>query len=224
MEARRMILFAADRHYNQHSGKALYDVIGNDYAMDFYEDDWRCFEDPALAEKYDLMILNLIGGTCDVDAPTPAQVSNVRSYLEVGKPLLLLHGASAAFWDHAWWREIVGYRWVRPHDPDGFESSYHPKEPYSIRVSKTRHPLCKALQNIDFPKDEIYLALEQTCPTITLMETKVEQGTFPMCYETISPWGGKIVGYLPGHLPEVVQLPENVANSRVLIDYLLGKS
>lgn len=217
-----MILFVADRHYNQHSGKALYDVIGSDYEMQFYEDDWSCFADDALAAKYELMILNLIGGTCDVPAPSEEHAENVLGYLKTGKPLLLLHGASAAFWPYDWWRQIVGFRWVRPRDPDGFESSYHPKEPYTIRVSKTRHPLRNVLQDIDFPKDEIYLSLEQTCPTVTLMETQVEQGTFPMCYETITPWDGVIVGYLPGHFPEVVQLPENVSNCRVLIDYLLG--
>lgn len=219
-----MILFAADRHYDKHPGRVLYEEIADAYAMDFYEDDWSCFEQADLRGKYGLIILNMISGCCDVPPPTANGESQVRAYLEAGGNFLLLHGASAAFWNCDWWRPVVGYRWVRGNDPDGFPSSTHPRRPYALRVSKCRHPLCKKLQEIDLPEDELYIRLEQTCPVMTLMETTTEEGTFPQCYEANTPWGGTMVGYLPGHEAHVVRLAPMVANGRVLIDYLLGRS
>jgi len=116
----------------------------------------------------------------------------------------------------------VGLRWVREDDPDGFAPSTHPRQPYLVRVAKSRHPLCQLLQEAAIPEDELYVDLEQTCPIVTLMETTITEGTFPMCYETTTPWGGKIVGYIPGHAADVVRLHYNVANCRIIIDYLLA--
>jgi hypothetical protein len=219
-----MILFAADNHYETHAGRVLYDCMANDYEIDFYEDDWSCFETSNLSDRYALIVLNLIAGACKVPPPTPAAEANVRAYLETGKPMLLLHGASAAFWSCDWWRPLVGFRWVRPDDPDGFTRSDHPRIPYTVQVSKSRHPLCRTLQDVSLPEDELYINLEQTCPASVLMETKTEFGTFPMCYEVRSPWGGSIAAYIPGHDADVVRLPGNVANCRALIDYQLNLS
>ena len=88
-------------------------------------------------------------------------------------------------------------------------------------VAKSRHPLCQRLQEVSLPEDELYVDMEQTCPTVTLMETTTVEGTFPMCYEAITPWGGKIAAYIPGHAADVVKIPQSVSNCRVIIDYLL---
>ena len=217
-----MILFAADNHYDTHAGEALYECIEDGYDIRFHEDEWTCFDDGDLAGRYDLMMLNMISGSCDLPMPGPAAEQNVLGYLQAGRPLFLLHGASAAFWQWDWWRPIVGFRWVRGDDADGFEASHHPRQPYTIRVTKCRHPLCRRLKNADIPEDELYVEMEQTCPTMTLMETTTGAGTSPMCYETISPWGGRIVGYIPGHAPAVVRQDENVENCRTIVDYLLA--
>jgi len=216
-----MILFAADRHYDAHCGRVLYDAIAPHYDIDFHEDDWACFCRPDLADRYDLMVLNLIAGSCDVPPPAPKAEEPVRNYVAAGRPLLLLHGASAAFWELDWWRPLVGHRWVRGEDPDGMTSSTHPKRPYRLEVAKSRHPLCARLQPVDLPEDEIYIDMEQTCPTSVLMTTTTTEGTFPQCYEARTPAGGAVIGYVPGHRPEVVGHPTMVANCRVLIDYLL---
>ena len=216
-----MILFAADRHYDTHPGKALYEEIVGSYDVDFYEEDWSCFEQADIKGKYDLIMLNMISGCCDVPSPTERGENNVRAYLEAGGNFLLLHGASAAFWNCDWWRPVVGYRWVRGNDPDGFPSSTHPRRPYTLKVSKCRHPLCRELQEVELPEDELYINMEQTCPAMTLMETTTDEGTFPQCYEASTPWGGIIIGYIPGHGAQVVQLDEMVANCRNLVDYLL---
>jgi hypothetical protein len=215
-----MILFAADNHYGAHPGRVLFEQLDSDYPIEFYEDDWACFEQDLVA-RYDLMMLNMIADTCDVPPPAPAAEARVKAYVEAGKPILLLHGASAAFWSWDWWRPLVGYRWVRPLDPDGLASSHHPKRPYMACVSKTRHPLCQQLQDVEMPLDEIYINLEQTAPVITLMQTTTDEGTFPMCYETLTSFGGRMLAYIPGHRPEVVAQAGNMSNCRVLIDALL---
>ena len=116
---------------------------------------------------------------------------------------------------------MVGYRWVRGKDPDGFPPSTHPRRPYRLNLSKCRHPLCRRLHEIDLPEDELYIHMEQTCPVTTLMETTTEEGTFPQCYEARTPWDGTLIGYIPGHAAHVVKLDKMVANCRILMDYLL---
>ncbi len=216
-----MILFLADSHYGTHAGRALYECIKDDYEIEFVENECRCLESGGLHDRYQLLILNMIAGCCNLSMPSHDAESAVRSFVEKGGNLLLLHGGSAAFWECDWWRRIVGFRWVRGEDEDGFPPSTHPVRPYTVKVAKSRHPLCRKLRNMDLPEDEIYINLEQTVPTTTLMETVTDEGTFPMCYETITQWGGRILGYLPGHNPDVIRRRDNVANCRVLIDELL---
>jgi hypothetical protein len=218
-----MILFVADNHYGTHAGRLLFECISPYYEIDFQEDDWRCLTKENLADKYDLLMLNLIGGTCNIPAPSPAAEQQMKKYLQTGKPLFLLHGASAAFWQCPWWRSIVGFRWVRKKDPDGFTPSSHPVRSFLVEVAKSRHPLCQQLQAVTQPTDEIYVDLEQSCPAITLMTTTIEEGTFSMAFETISSWSGKIISYLPGHAPEAVRHPGNVANCQSIVEYLLNK-
>ena len=216
-----MILFAADNHYSTNAGRALFECIEPHYDIRFYEDNWDCFNQESLADQYSLLILNLISGSCNVPVPGPAAEKNVYEYVRSGGFLFLLHGASAAFWQWDWWRALTGFRWVREDDPDGFNPSCHPVRPYRVEVNKCRHPLCQRLQSVSIPEDELYIDLEQTCPAVTLMATKTDEGSFPMCYETITTWGGRIVGYIPGHAPHVVKLPKNIANCRTIIDWLL---
>ena len=169
------------------------------------------------------LILNMIGGTCNQPHPGPDAEKRVRSYLERGGSILLLHGSSAAFWQWDWWRRLPGERWVRPNDPDGVASSTHPRRPYTVRVSKSRHLLTSRLKEMELPEDEIYINLENTCPCMRLMETHIEEGTFVQCCEAATPWGGKLISFIPGHKPEVTADPVLIANIVTLIDHLLEK-
>jgi hypothetical protein len=214
-----MIYFFADNHYDAHPGAAIHDELKPSLEMSFFEDDLSALSSPNFANECELLILNLIGGTCGTQLANAEAEKSVRAYLENGRPLLLLHGASAAFWHWDWWRELVGFRWVRSNDPDGVAASSHPTRPYRLEVAKSRHPLCKLLQPIDIPEDEIYINLEQTCPVTILMSTTTEEGTFPQCHENQTPWGGKVIGFLPGHRPTVTRHPDVLRNVKALIEY-----
>ncbi len=219
-----MIYFLADNHYGARPGAMLYEVIRDEWEMCFREDDWSPLAEPDFAETCELLILNMIAGTGTAPPPGPAHERQVRAYVAGGGNLLLLHGASAAFWPWDWWRPIVGFRWVRRDDPDAFAPSTHPTRPYRVAPAKTRHPLAATLTAMDLPADEIYTDLEQTCPATVLMTTTTDEGTFPMCYQCRTPAGGTVLAYLPGHRREAVQHPDAIANCRVLIEALLSES
>ena len=217
-----MILFVADNHYGAYSGRNIYEMIAADYPeMLFVEDDWSCFTAYNLAGECELLILNMIADTCGLAIPTSDAADSVRRYCEEGKPLLLLHGGSAAFWPYKWFRESVGLRWVRGNDPDGVEASFHPHESYRVEVSKCRHPLSKKLVPMALPMDEIYTGLEQTSPFTILLETTISSGSFPQCTESFSRWGGRVINFLPGHDPVATRCFDLVKNVKILIDYLL---
>ena len=217
-----MIYFFADNHYGVHPGKVIFEHLPAELQqkMTFFEDDWSEMSKEGFAEKCSLLVLNMIGGTCDIPHPDNAAEKEIRRYLEKGGEAVLLHGSSAAFWQWDWWRSMVGFRWVRPGDPDGVEASYHPVKPYSLRLGKSRHPLMEALQELELPADEIYAKLEQVSPAHVLMDTAIEEGVFPQCFENRTPWGGRLVHFIPGHAPEVTAHPVIIRNICEIIQYL----
>ena len=85
----------------------------------------------------------------------------MKRYCEAGKNLLLLHGGSSAFWPWDWYRDLVGFRWVRGNDPDGFPASFHPHEPYKVVRAKCRNPLVEKLIDMDQVTDEAIENAEQ---------------------------------------------------------------
>lgn len=218
-----MIYFFADDHYEAHPGRVIYEHLPQELKsqIHFCENNWSVLESGVWLKDCDLLVLNLIGTTCNIPHPGAGAESAVLKWCQKGGAVLMLHGASAAFWEWAWWRKLVGFRWVRQNDPDGVAPSTHPKKPYSLTIAKTRHPLTKMLEPIDLPTDEIYINMEQVCPAVTIMETHIEEGTFPQCTEAVSPWNGKLVNFIPGHSPEVTANPKLVRNIATIIEYLL---
>ena len=78
----------------------------------------------------------------------------------------------------------------------------------------------KKLQAIELPADEIYAKLEQVSPAHVLMDTAIEEGAFPQCFEVLTPWGGKLIHFIPGHSPEVTATPAIISNICEIIYYL----
>lgn len=216
-----MLLFLSDSHFGQHGGRVIAEAFRNEgYDLHFVEDQLSAPLGAECWQKTSLLVLHLIAGTCGNPLPADALCDEVLAYLQAGRPVLLLHGSSAAFWHKDWWRPNVGLRWVRKEDPDGSVPSWHPVRPFRLERSKTPHPLVAKLEPIDFPTDEIYIELEQTGPVWTLMQVKTDEGTYPQAYLCQNQWGGQVAGYLPGHKPEVVALPANIANMRTLVEHL----
>lgn len=215
-----MIYFFADDHFKVHPGRVIWENLKHDYQIEFHENDWSALERHGALADCSLLILHMIADTCGNALPGAEAEKNIRSYCERGGNMLLLHGSSAAFWPWSWWRSIVGLRWVRGSDPDAVPVSTHPKRPYRVRVAKTRHPLADKLRPLDLPEDEIYINMEQVNPVWILMDTDTDEGTFPQCYENVTPWGGRVIGFIPGHRPEVTGSPELIGNLKVLIDTL----
>lgn len=216
-----MILFLCDNHYGQHGGRAIAETLQREQTeLHLIEDDFSKPLGTEVWQKTSLLALHMIADTCGNALPCDALCEEVLAYLQTGRPVLLLHGSSAAFWHKNWWRSNIGLRWVRGGDPDGVAASWHPVRPFSLHRSKTRHPLAEKLLPADLPEDEIYIALEQMNPIWTLLEVKTDEGTYPQAYLSQTQWGGQVACYLPGHKPEVVLMPENMHNVRTLIAHL----
>ena len=219
-----MIFFFADDHYQTRAGARIFGNLPGDLRCRsvFRENDFSLLESGAWECSCELLVLHLIGGTCSLPHPGPGAEAAVRRYCARKGPMLLLHGSSAAFWQWPWWRRITGMRWVRPKDPDGVERSVHPSASCRVRLSKYRHTLTAQLVPFELPEDEIYTALEQTGPLWTLMECDVNGRTFPQCTESFTPWGGRVINFLPGHRAECVNSPGLTADAELLCRYLLS--
>ena len=214
-----MKLFVADNHYDSRPGFELYSRIRHEYEIGFHEDDFAALEDERTMGDCSLLILNMIGSTCGLEHPGDAAETAVRDYAERGGDFFLLHGGSAAFWQWPWWREMVGVRWVRGNDPDGIEKSTHPIAPYRVEICKVRHALATALVPMSLEEDEIYIDLEQVCPTQTLMQTSIEGVSHPQLTYNRTPWDGTVVNFMPGHRPSTFENPDYLANARAILDY-----
>lgn len=220
-----MIYFFADNHYGVHPGKNIFESLPPELKnrMTFIEDDWSLLESGKWLDDCELLVLNMIGDTCNIPHPDENAEKAVKTWFENGGNALLLHGSSAAFWHWDWWRKIVGYRWVRPNDPDGVPNSTHPVKPYSLRITKNRHPLSSKLVPFELDTDEIYTELEQVSPAMVLMDTFIEEGVFPQCLETITPWNGKLLNFIPGHHVHATTNTALIKNIVSITEYLLEK-
>jgi len=217
-----MIYFFADDHFQNFPGRKIFEHLPEDLRdrITFIENDWSLMESGKFLEDCELLILNMIGDTCKQPHPGAGAEKAIKTWCMQGGNALLLHGSSAAFWHWDWWRRIVGYRWVRPNDPDGVTPSTHPRKPYKLRVCKTRHVLSGMLQEFELDTDEIYTELEQVSPGMVIMDTFIEEGVFPQCMENITPWNGKFVSFLPGHFAHAFENTALIGNISKIIHYL----
>lgn len=196
-----MIYFFSDNHYDAHPGKQIFKALPVELKeqISFFEDDWSVLENQSWEDECNLLILNMIGDTCGVSYPEKG-LEHVERYIKNGGNVLLLHGSSAAFWKSSWWRKLVGFRWVRPNDPDGVVPSTHPIVPFEVKtIREAKHPLALVLNDFSLPADEVYINLEQNREGIVLMETTIAEGTFPQCMIVPTEFGGELVHFLPGH-------------------------
>ena len=216
-----MILFLADNHYGNHPGRNIYDQLKNRGDFDFHEDDLTPLASDLSA--YDLLMLNVIPETPGSAVLDATMIANVKSYLESGKPLFLLHGSSALIPQEAWWRDMVGLRWVRGNDPWGVPASTHPKDPFTVALTKSNHPLINELREFE-ADDELYIQLEHTAPIHTLMQASWDGKSWPQCYVSTTIGGGKLAAFIPGHRKDIVESDGVIENVNTIIQWCLEKS
>lgn len=218
-----MILFLADNHFGKHPAQMIHGALTEHYGakVAFFEDDFETFLDVE-PETVQLLILHVIGDTSGIAHAGPEVEEWMLRYFRPGKPVLLLHGSSAAFWKWSWWREMVGFRWVRGEDPDGLEASTHPVVPARIYRTKSTHPLVKRLDDFEMPEDELYINLAHAGPAWVLMEASFEGRSHPMLYEGQTTWGGQLVCWIPGHRETTLRHPVFVHNTVQILRYMLG--
>ena len=156
-----MIYFFADSHYDRHCGLKLFEKFPEELKNKtvFTENRWDILEDGEWEKDCSLLILNMIGGTCSQPHPGSGAEVAMRRYVERGGKILMLHGASAAFWQWSWWRLVCGLRWVRPEDPDKIACSVHPQLDYSVLPAKNRHVLTGVLRPFEFKHEELYIEI-----------------------------------------------------------------
>ena len=221
-----MIYFFADSHYDRHCGLKLFEKFPEELKNKtvFTENRWDILEEGEWEKDCSLLILNMIGGTCSQPHPGSGAEVAMRRYVERGGKILMLHGASAAFWQWSWWRLVCGLRWVRPEDPDKIACSVHPQLDYSVLPAKNRHVLTGVLRPFEFKHEELYIECEQTLPMMVLMEARTAEGwCYPQCVECITPFGGRQIIFLPGHREDSFENPDFIADNLILIDYLLSR-
>jgi hypothetical protein len=210
-----------DHHYRSHAGRELAPAFDG-HALHMHAQGWSDLPSDWDAVT-DLLVLHHIAGTAETAAEAPVDTINaLRRYVDAGKPVLLLHGGSAAGWMWDWWRPLVGLRWVRPNDPESAVASIHPLLPARVVPASCRHPLAARLPSFDLPADEIYTRLEQTCPVWVLMESRSSHGVHPACHLHRRRDGGLVAGFLPGHRPEVTRHPSVRTCVRMLAEHLLS--
>ena len=188
----------------------------------FTENEWDLLESGRWVDDCELLILHCIAGTCGQPLPSSGAETAVTAYLTRGGNVLLLHGSSAAFWHWAWWRRIVGLRWVRPNDPDGVMPSSHPHSPCQVVPVPSEHSLSEVLKPFELEDDEVYIDLQEEGAVTVLMITQVAGKTYPQCFETQTASGSRIVSFLPGHLEANVRNPILAADVALLVCDLVG--
>ena len=210
-----MIYFFADNHFEARPGFHLYEKLKSDFDIKFFEDDISPLSKQGCLDDCSLLMINMICGIGKLPQPSPEAEAEVKKYCVSGRPLFLIHAGSAAFTQWEWWRKLTGLRWVRENDPEGLVPSVHPVQDFT--VSKTEKEVVKDLKHFTLKNDEIYTNLAQTADVDVLLETKIDGKAYPMAFISKNEWGGKVMGFLPGHKAESFDNVDMINDIRLMI-------
>jgi hypothetical protein len=217
------IIFFGDRHYDAWPCRQQADVIRALCNLLYIEENYQELVLALKANPRAILALNSIAETPGNYPPaTPEFESYIKSHLELGNDLWLLHGGSAAFWPWDWWRNLMPLRWVRSNDPDRIAPSTHPIVPLRLRpaCNEPHHVLPSA--GINLPADELYINLYSNRPYKTLLVVEHEGVNHPQAYSAETFWGGKIHGFMPGHSSTILSHPDYIRVFSSLLHLWLG--
>jgi type 1 glutamine amidotransferase len=131
--------------------------------------------DSAALRSYDAAVLHFMNW--EVPAPGEAARQNLRSFVEGGGGLLLVHFACGAWQDWPEFKNLAGRAYdpkLPPHDPRG---------PFAVRIGDHDHPVTRGLADFQ-ADDELYTCLGGDRPirVLATAKSKVDGRDYPMAF------------------------------------------
>ena len=155
--------------------------------------------DSAAVRSYDAVLLHFMNW--EVPAPGEPARQNLRSFVEGGGGLMLVHFACGAWQDWPEFKNLAGRAYdpkLRPHDPRG---------PFTVNVVDHDHPVTHGLADFE-ADDELYTCLAGDRPIQVLVsaKSKVDAKDYPMAF--VLEYGKGRVFHSPlGHDVKALQPP-----------------
>ncbi len=133
------------------------------------------FLDSAAIHRYDVIVLHFMDW--EVPPPGEAAQANLRTFVQDGKGLVLVHFACGAWQDWPQFVDLAGRVWdpqLRGHDPRG---------PFRVEVVDPDHPITRGLESFD-TDDELYTCLRGDRPVDVLAtaRSKVDGADYPIAF------------------------------------------
>ncbi len=220
MSLPQLVLFA-DRHYDAFPGRTQAALLRPLCDLTYIEEDYPALITALEARPRAIFAVNAIAGTPGNLTLPPELESPLHARLAAGAPLWVLHGGSAAFWPWVWWRRLMPLRWVRNGDPDGVPASTHPVVPLRLTPTTFARERLPGLAEVALPTDENYIKLAEHYPFETWLTTSHEGVVYPQAYSAVTPWGGALHGFIPGHTPDALAHPDYAKTFTTLATYWL---
>ena len=180
-------------------------------ASDIHED-FSAVEDGRLLD-YDMVTLNCVHWTCNQPQVrqdwreewafelSEAAKQGFLAFLEQGKGLLALHGATICFDDWPEYRNILGAWW------DWGHSGHAPFQRHTMRVHTNAHLITKGIRDFEI-EDELYTSPRTVDAVSPLMEGEWEGKKHPLLW--VREYGQTRVCYNGlGHGPEAFEAFNN---------------
>lgn len=127
-------------------------------------------------------------------------------WFQSGKPVVVSHCGIGAYDDWEAYRRWIGLYWVWGDDrtaPAGIRPSDHPHLPSTITVTAPRFAV--PWRSAWIPADEVYHNLGQMAEVEILATADCGQDAQPAAWQVVN--HRNVVGWLPGHRPDIWDLP-----------------
>jgi type 1 glutamine amidotransferase len=126
-------------------------------------------------KTYDAVVIHFM--PWKVSPPSQAARDGLKTFVEGGKGMVVIHFANGAFPDWPEYRNLAGRSYdpkMRPHDPHG---------PVRVKIVKADHPVTKGLADFD-TVDELYTCNAGDAPIeiLAAATSKVDKKDYPVAF------------------------------------------
>ncbi len=198
------VLIVTGQEYPGHPWKltapALAEALQKDPRLQVRTVEDPHFLDSAALEQYDVILLNFMNW--EQPAPGEKARENLRSAIESGKGLMLVHFACGAWQDWPEFPKLAGRAWdpkLRGHDPRG---------KFTVEIADPQHPITKNLEAFE-TDDELYTCLAGDTPIhiVAKARSKVDGKDYPMAF-VLNYGKGRVFHCLLGHDLKAITVPQ----------------